>query len=226
MDRKRTITLKQNEFVTIKDEQVIYYGANQAWYPDKVARKSACGSIAVANIFAYLAITDERYKNLFIYDKKILNKDHFLEYMLTVYQSVKPIHLGNLTIGVPTVNNFKKKALNYARKKNVHLNTTIFNHNWTLANCFQYIEEGLNKNKPIALINGFNRQLRAIHYTKANGKLAKANFDKHWVTITELEHDKQTGKVTITVSSWGAKVKLDLEDVISGDNFKAMIYFE
>ncbi len=218
------ITLKHKDFIHIIDNNNSYYGGSQLWFPQKLARKSACATIAAANTFCYLSITNEQYKALSPFTHNTINKSDYLNYMQEIYHYIMPIHLGNLSIGIPTLSNFRKKVYAYTNQRQIELNHYIFNQAWTLDNTYYYIESALTRNKPVILLNTYNPKLKSVEYTTNDDRHCCANFDKHWLTITELKLNEKQEPV-ISVSSWGHKVELELARIIIGGAFKAMIYF-
>ncbi len=242
------ITLQQNDFVKIKDKDNIYYGGNQAWYSVKVARKSACGTIAATNILIYLSMTNKKYTSLYSFDNKNITKYDYKKYMNEVYEYLYPInvngifgveegsstynflksiHIADLTIGIPTVNYFCSGVKAFVRSKNVEpLNINIFKGRWETYDMKEYIVEALRKNIPIAMLNVFNKNLKNIAYNYVDGRPSYADFDKHWVTITGIRVNDYTKKISIEVSSWGTRAVLYLDDIASGSFLKGMVYLE
>ena len=65
---------KEEPFVNIEGEKGWHYGGNQAWFTwegrqwqSHVARQGACGTVALANIAAYLARSNPVYAGLYPY---------------------------------------------------------------------------------------------------------------------------------------------------------------
>ncbi len=237
------ISLKNNCFVNIVDEYGnSYYGGNQAWFEQSAARASACGTVCAANICAYMSKTQPKYYNLYKYDSNY-SKDYYLRHMNEVYNYISPIVLfklpkffrdkkilgfylkEDLNFGIPSVGYFSKEFKKFARTRGVMLRKKVFKRGWSRAKARGFIREALENDKPVALLNLFNSKLKRIETISCSGERFYGSYDQHWVTITGMTIDKNTGKVYLEVSSWGCKAKLDLDDVVSGFS-KAMVYFE
>ena len=87
MKNTRHIKLKKSDnFIEIIENGRKYYGGDQNWYyweEDKnkgdIAVYSGCGSVAAANVFAYMSENHDRYRNIKNY--KTFEKSDYLEFM-------------------------------------------------------------------------------------------------------------------------------------------------
>ncbi len=95
-----------------------------------------------------------------------------------------------------------------------------------MKNATEYVKEGLEKDSPVAILNYYNPDLEKVPYTDYKGDERESRFNWHWVTITAIEENVDTGEVTVEVSSWGSRARLDLNNVISSFGFRGMIYFD
>ncbi len=219
------------------DNNLIYYGGDQSWFDEKVANKAACGSVAAANILAYMAISESVYKALYQYDRYIDIND-YMKHMNEVYTYLHPINIRlplssfisksekRISIGIPNVSRIIKGVKAFSESRNVALKAYTFSKPWTVKNAAEYIANALKDDKPIALLNGFNSNLKNIRYTYVDGRESMSSFTYHWITVTGMDVSFDTGIVDIDVSSWGIKAKLRLNDIVREDFLNAMVYFK
>ncbi len=234
------VGLKNREFIKVKDGMKCCYGGNQAWFDKRLARNSACASVAAANILLYMGIWGA--------GKTSLTKNDYRNYMSEVYYYLHPINisyprggldlfykftsifgLNDLSLGVPTVSRFIMGVDALARDRQVDLEARVYPESvfksWSIVGAMDFIARGLEKDRPVALLNAFNRSLKNLEYTLSNGHISRSDFERHWVVITEMEVDRDGRGVYIYVSSWGERVRLNLYDVLKGGVFTSMVYF-
>ncbi len=233
-------SLKRKEFINIASPDHLYHGGNQAWYRNNpIGIQGGCGPTAAANMLAYLGIQNPALREIYTYKKEMITTDDFIGYMNDVYQYVTPIKVPQLiagkkigkgkfpvTLGVPTIGKFKRGAKKFSNTKGIKLHAISFSQFPTLKNAKKYIKEALEKDYPVALKNFINPKLSSIEFTDANGAKSKQNFQLHWVTITSMIENTETGMIMIEVSSWGGTAKLNLRDVIGSLGFGGMVYFK
>ncbi len=237
------ISLKNSDFLKIKDEYgETYYGGNQAWFEQKLAKASACGTVCAAGICAYLAMNNPRYYMLYNYGLD-LSKRYYLKHMNELYKYISPIVLFKLprflqgkkifgfyleeylSLGIPSVGYLASGLEKFVNSRGVWLRKKVFSDNWSRAKTRDFIREALERDRPVALLNLFNSKLKSIETIRDNGERYLASYDHHWVIITGMTINQSTGKVYLTVSSWGCRAVLDLDDIVSGFS-KSMVYFE
>ena len=88
----------------------------------------------------------------------------------------------------------------------------------------QFIQEGLSKNAPVALLNTFN-------VTEMSNSTESKDSTMHWVTITQIEYNQVNQDFVLTVSSWGNKYTMSYNELyeswISVTAIESgMVYFE
>lgn len=232
-------------FIEILDEDgKIYYGGDQDWYREKVAMDGACGTVAAANITAYLFFYDKKYYGLYNYSD--YSKTSFVAHMYDVYKYLSPyrIPFKNYPLGIWPMSKFKRGVEKFAESRNASLKGQgmekyvigkkvlykgggdgfKFDRN----NITEFIKKGLESNSPVAMLIGFNKNLKNILVQQPNGySFVQSSFATHWVTITELKEDKINDKVTVKVSTWGGFSYLDLDDYIDGETvYSCLVYFK
>jgi hypothetical protein len=226
-----------------------YFGGSQLWLLRSNGVHGGCGTVAAANILAYLALNrGEDWKQLYPFPDT--SRDHFIQHMESVYRVVKPLPLPNkipwvpgnfikripLSLGIPGLSFFSKRLVRYGtvkgvtlfpvwrdRKERPHLNTSL---QMSLHQAVQYIRQGLGSGCPVAMINTRNPALQAVsHRTDELTDATTVNdFQRHWVVITALLENQKTGQVFIEVSSWGYRVNLNLSS-LWGKGYSGLIYF-
>ncbi len=124
---RTTVYLRKEEpFVNIEGEKGWHYGGNQAWFTwegrqwqSHVARQGACGTVALANIAAYLARSNPVYAGLYPYPD--YRKVNFLTHMAELYRYVKPFHIGKFPLGIWPVSRLAGGMERFARERGVKL---------------------------------------------------------------------------------------------------------
>ncbi|MFW6678933.1 N-acetylmuramoyl-L-alanine amidase family protein [Lacrimispora sp. AGF001] len=226
------ITLRDSKrFVEITDGSTKFYGGDQSWFDwlDDEKRNNAkyggCGTVASANIVAYLAKHKSSYADLYKYPD--YKKTNFLLHMKEMYEYVTPHHIGEKTFGVWPVSVLVDGIERFASDKGVELNAVKKYDYFTRENIIDYIKEGLEKDSPVAMLIGAGGS-RNVTITYPNDDEADGNsFKLHWVTITELELDETNDKAKVKVSSWGGWGEVDLDEYIQGEwLYQGLRYFE
>lgn len=226
------ITLSDSKrFVEITDGNTKYYGGNQDWFDwldtekNDNARLGGCGTVASANIVAYLAKHNSTYANLYKYSD--YKKSNFLLHMKEMYEFVTPRHIGKKTLGVWPVSVLADGIERFASNKGVELNAVRKYDSFTRDNIIEYIKEGLEKDSPVAMLIGAGGSSN-VTITYPNGrKDTGTSFVLHWVTITELEINEINNKAKVKVSSWGGWGEVDLDEYIQNEwLYQGLQYFE
>ena len=225
----RVVAIRDAErFVEIWDGDIRYYGGYQGWYKEKLARDGACGTVAAANITAYMAGRDEKYKQLYGYDD--FSKGNFLAHMNEMYEFLKPFRIPftEIPLGIWPMGRFEKAVEKFAKEKGTAFNGVRDFSHFTRENVINYIENGLKKDAPVAMLIGFNNRLNDIEVMQPNGhSWIQSSFETHWVVITELKTDDITGKSIAKVSTWGGYSYLDLDAYLKGEKvYQCLLYFE
>lgn len=226
-----------------------YFGGSQLWLLKPNGVQGGCGTVAAANILAYLALNrGEEWKQLYPFSDT--SRDHFIQHMESVYRVVKPLPLpneihwvpGNIiksvpsSLGIPGLSFFSKRLVRYGtakgvtlypvwrdRKERPHLNTSL---QMSVHQAVEYIRQGLGSGCPVAMINTWNPALKAVSHRidETTGATTVNDFQRHWVVITTLLENQKTGQVFIEVSSWGYRVNLNLSS-LWGKGYSGLIYF-
>lgn len=204
-----TVALSDSaRFVEILDGSTTYYGGDQAWYnwagdsqKTAVAQGGGCGTVAAANIVAYLAKHNVQYSAL--YSHPDYTKTNFLLHMEEMYEYVTPRNIKNEPIGVWPISVMKNGVKRFATDKGIEINAVRGNNSFNRETVVEYIKEGLEQDSPVAMLMGMSGS-NSVSITYPNGAVAGNNsFSLHWVTITELEIDEINDTAKVKVSSWG-----------------------
>lgn len=192
---KNVFKLNRTELFQIREGNHIYNGPNQSWYPKRFQKMSGCAPTSCSNIMWYLSQTKEEYSGLCTYDGTTY--EGFLKLMEDVWKHVTP--------GVRGVNKleiFEKGVISYGKDKGYDLSCKSLKlpskrliSDTGIEEAFDFIEEGLKEDLPVAFLN------------LSNGKLS--NLESwHWVTIYEL--DRKKGSVSILDQSRLEEIDLKL----------------
>lgn len=171
------IALKNFEIFNIRNGNIIFYGPNQTWYPKVFQKMAGCGPTSCSNIVWYLSQTQEKYKKLCTYDGTTY--DGFLKIMEDIWQYVTPG-----VMGVKNLKMFTDGVQRFGVDKGYSLSCRTFEvsgrkdvKKMDIEAAFDFIEQALKENLPIAFLN--------LH----NGHLT--NLESwHWVTIWGVDREK------------------------------------
>ncbi len=190
------VSIKKPELLTITDssEHKTYFGADQAWYSQAWNRQAGCGPVCASNITAYLALTREKYKELF--KPFSMERKDFARHMDELFRYVTPG-----AMGVNHVDRFIDGIILFARDRGLQIDTKVF----SIENCFtkkrypkklaEFVHQGLSSDSPLAFLNlsrGEEVNLQAWH----------------WVTVTGA--DVRENSIIATASDEGRQIKFDL----------------
>ncbi|WP_455718578.1 hypothetical protein [Anaerosporobacter sp.] len=189
------IKLKKTELFQIREGNRIFNGPDQSWYPKRFQRMAGCGPTACSNIMWYLSQTKEKYKGLCTYDG--ITYEGFLKLMEDVWKYVTPG-----LMGVNKLEIFEKGAISYGKDKGYDLSCKSLRipsknliSDAGIEEAFDFIEEALVEDLPVAFLNLSNGQL--------------SNLESwHWVTIYDLDREK--GSVSILDQSRLEEIDLRL----------------
>ncbi|MDF2802848.1 MAG: hypothetical protein K0S61_2751 [Anaerocolumna sp.] len=173
------ISIKSPEVFNIYNslENKTYFGGNQEWYHKKWNKDSGCGPTSAANITAYLALTRERFRNL--YPGKSMEQNEFAKHMEEMFHYITPGPMG-----VNSIDKYIDGFMNYVNEKEVeltpkNLSVDLCNYKKRDAKVLEeFVLEALSKDCPIAFLN-----LSKGAESKLQGW--------HWITITHarIEED-------------------------------------
>lgn len=236
--------LDDKDFVKIKDSNgtTEYYGGQQAWYydpqkkPDSGLTKylGGCGPVAAANQMAYMAKQDPDLAALYDNNPNNISKSDFEKFQEKIYSFVKPVEVpvfNNWTDsaktqkGIPTVGvtNWVQYAIGvekYAKSKGIKLRTHAMPQLTTFAQTKEFIKGGLKAGSPVALLNISTIPANMTYHDPATNTVGPQSYNMHWVTVTGIEEDYKTGKVTLEVSTWGGKATIELNSLMGYSSSK------
>jgi hypothetical protein len=234
----RTTQLNHSEFIEIRDGEYVYFGGDQNWFKSNtIGVSGGCGTVAAANLLAYLAMSDSRLRNLYGYGIEHISVGEFTKHMNEVYEYVTPIKIAEplvglgigkygipVTLGVPTLGMLANGIKGFAEDRGINI---LAHSALRLSNrerAVECIRDGLDSDSPVLLLIYINSDLKRVEYMDFTGKERIGNFQRHWVTITAIHENQSSGNATIDVSSWGSKVTLDLGNVMSFSGFGGMMH--
>ncbi|MGN0620151.1 MAG: hypothetical protein ACI4J7_14145 [Ruminiclostridium sp.] len=210
-------SLSRPELLSIYDSESSCFGGNQDWFPEKSKRKKGCGIVAAGNIFMYMAGTAPEYSPLYRGER---TKADFTNHIGEISRYLKAG-----SFGIWGTKRFTSGALAFAGSRGVALAPKKLTAGFTAKAAAQFIKEGLENDRPIAMLIGFNKRLKGVSCDFPGGS-CYCSLNAHWVTVTELR-ENQDGKFTVRVSTWGASADIDLEDYVRGERFcKKLVYFK
>ncbi|WP_143322417.1 N-acetylmuramoyl-L-alanine amidase family protein [Clostridium sp. HBUAS56010] len=217
-------------FVEITDGSKKYYGGNQAWYEwgnegkTNVAKMGGCGTVASANIVAYLAAHNSKYAALYAFSDYTI--ENFLLHMEEMFEYVTPHHIKSQPLGVWPISVMEDGVEKFASDKEIELHAVRREGYYNRENIINYITEGLEKDSPVAMLIGTSGSSDVTIIEPDGSKYPGNSFKLHWVTITELEIDELNKKTKVKVSSWGGWGEVDLDNYIKNEPLKGLVYFE
>lgn len=228
-DVTRVALSKEKDFLKIVDEDgKVYYGGHQGWYKSDLAKAGACGTVALANITAYMASTNDKYKSLYAYDNFKYN--NFLNHMNKVYKYLTPLNVAVIkkSFGIWTANQVKNGMKKYAKDCGVKVKAVREGLKYNKEDATNYIISALEKDLPVAILLRNNKRFDGNKVTQPNGETwNQTTFAMHWMTITAIKIDNIKKKTTLKVSTWGGYAYLDLDDCVAEGKLNwELIYFE
>lgn len=165
------ISLKTLEHLQVNDQdQTVYYGVDQDWYPDPRRQKSGCGPSVACHMIAYLDATRQVFNN----QKKIGRMNECVQLMDEVWDYVTPGERG-----IPRISHFYESFLAYARAKGSQLEVSALEipeegSRPDFQEVVEFIKQGLRQDVPVAFLNLCNGQEEELE-------------GWHWVTIIEID---------------------------------------
>lgn len=228
-DGNDAVCLRRAEsFVRIAGEDGQHYGGNQAWFAwegrgwqSHAARQGACGTVALANIAAYLAQGSPAYEGLYPYPD--CRKANFLAHMMDLYGYVRPFRVGRFPLGIWPVSRLAGGMERFARERGVKLQAVWRGWGFSRENVLRYVWEGLQKDKPVAMLVGTHK-LKQVEVVLPGRGSYKQDISLHWVTVTGVATDG--GAVKLRVSTWGGQALLDLDEYVKERIYAGAVYFE
>lgn len=220
-----TVSLKkENTFLRIVHGNEVYYGGDQDWFDTTVAKYSGCGTVAAADITAYLAGRQRGLQGLCHVsgDISAIRKEDFLTHMCELYAWVKPWKVPFVSekhppwrgfgwgLGVWPPCRFACGVKRFARSRGIRLESVKISSSRSMTDLTGFIRDSLERDCPVAMLIGRRPRYERQLVERPDGfKWMQTHFSMHWVVITMLT--KQAGKVIVKVSTWGGYSWLDLE---------------
>ena len=203
-----------------------YYGGDQGWwFNNSTLQNEGCGTIAAANILAYLALTHPNMRNLFEYGQNV-TKNQFMKFVNEVYQYVRPNYFLWVPLGEANDVTWISEVLAFARSRHVSLSAYECIAGYqditgSIDSLVTFIDNSLRSNYPVAILDALNP-----YKNPATGN----TYDKHWMTITSIMYSF-LNCVTIKVSTWGTSGSINFNDYVSGAlasrwPFLCVVYFK
>ena len=223
------IKLKDSKrFIPVTEGEDRFYGGNQAWFTWEnqknktlIAQKGGCGTVASANITAYLAQSSSQFTRLYAY--KDFTKSSFILHMKEMYEYVRPYQIGSVPLGVWPLGRLADGVERFAWDRGVRLYPVWQDREFNRENVIQYIGEGLERNLPVAMLVGTNR-LCQVPILYEGGRISREDIYLHWVTITELCLEDNLAKVK--AATWGGWAEFDLDAYMKERVYGGVLYFD
>lgn len=181
--------------LNIYEDNTVSFGGNQHWFPLENQSRSGCGPVAAAMMTAYLARAfPDKYQALYPH-QGLLNKEDFLAHMLEVRKYVIP---GNR--GLTSVRQFALQTMQFAHARGIHLTPRLLDDSSIrFEQALEFITKALSQNLPAAVLILTHPAEELLEYTW------------HWMVITGLKYEAESGLYTITVSTYGQRREINLE---------------
>lgn len=209
----------ERDFLRITGDGQVWYGGDQEWFGFTVGKYGGCGTVAAANVTAYLALHIKALRKL--YEPSDLKKDNFCFHMNQIYEWVKPWKLPFVnknrpvwktfgwTFGVWPIGLLIRGVERYAKMRGLRLTGKKMSSRRPMEELEGFIRESLGRDCPVALLIGRMPRYERELVTRPDGFCwRQTHFAMHWVVVTELT--KMDEKVMVKVTTWGGYTWLDL----------------
>lgn len=220
MGMKAAVLTGEKDFLRITGDGQVWYGGDQAWFDFTVGQYGGCGTVAAANITAYLALHFRSLRKL--YEPENLGKNNFCIHMNQLYEWVRPwkVPLVNKnwpvwksfgwTFGVWPMGKLIRGVERYAKMRGLRLAGKKMGSRRPMEELVEFIRESLERDCPVAMLIGRKPGYELERVTRPDGYgWRQTHFSMHWVVVTELT--KSDGTVMLKVTTWGGYAWLDLE---------------
>ena len=219
---KAKIELANSSYVPILRDSTVFYGGNQMWFSDDNKRSKdyiichyGCGTIATADLFLYLAIKSDLYRNG-VTESVLQGTDsaYYKDYMsyvrkVNAYYTKTKRYIAVLGPRIAYAFNSYARTYRFKLRARWKLGLSYYD---MLAS----IEEMLSRDIPIILSIGPNtpflwKNNGISFYTKNVIDEAdryhpvKSNVNSHYVTVTGIYNNLTDckEKIMLRISSWG-----------------------
>src|SRR5665647_692537 len=178
---------------TDEDNDNIYFGCDQEWYPTEWQKKSGCGPATACNLLLYL-------KYLKLNDENVINnssKEFALLQMEEVWRYITPSENG-----IATTKMFCRELDNYYKSKGLEIDCYSFEIpkekylRPDFKDALRFIENAMLADSPVAFLNLCNGDILALDRW-------------HWVSIVSLEFDENGKAANVEIIDEGIINKID-----------------
>lgn len=239
--KNTTIAIKYSDYVPVIKDGTISYGGSQMWFSDDrrfskdyIIHNYGCGTIAIADLFLYLAISQDTYRNpvteVALQRTDSANYSEYMDYVRKIdgYYTKTKRWLAVLGPKAATA------ISDYSRMYGLRLKAT-WKLSLTYYDMLEAMEDMLSHDLPVILAIGPNTPKlwgkKGITFyqmeTGAPGKTAekkvlaetspiykpvKQDIHGHYVTVTGILKDATAPKIMLRISSWGKMYYINYEE--------------
>lgn len=238
------IELQHPSYVPVLKDSAIYYGGSQMWFPPEqwssknyVLHHYGCGTIATADMFLYLALNKDAYRNAVtesvLQGGDSANYKDYISYVRKIDTYYTRTRRWIAVLGPQIANSFNSYARTY---------DLSYRAKWKLFlsyyDMYEMIEEMLSLDIPVIISIGPNTPrlwgkkgipFYKKHTIKVPIKLdnsdsptltfhtiyryeAVQNVNSHYVTVTGLIKDPIAATIMLRISSWGKQYYINYEE--------------
>lgn len=185
---KKTLDLG---IISIIENDIRHYGADQHWYKNKLHSMSGCGPTTAALITMYMAVAFPSCSALYGYTLPA-SKSEFISHMDSVREFVKPGAMGLTDAGF-----FASSTEKYAKTRGVTLHSRIASRRSGYAEVFEEIKKAIDEALMPALL------------ILRNPSEELDDFTWHWMAVTGYDDIKGS----VFVSTYAKEYELVFERV-------------
>ena len=227
------------------------YGGNQSWFsvvpyePNVINENDVlgrlpwadiayegCGLIAATDVSTYLCGKNKPLSISF---------DDYIKLVAINYDTISEALVSTSTIGLPILPVEEGVAIDTLSflNSNGNTNTITFPLNTFIPKevMIEKIIDSLENDAPVIIsvcniVSGegeLNWSEKVILYHFENGKLVAGDYDYtnyHYMTITGVIKDLNTGKYYLRVQSWGKEFYLDLDNIYESNTYGGTVFFD
>lgn len=248
---KAKIELANSSYVPIHRDSTVFYGGSQMWFPDDNKRSRdyilhhyGCGTIATADLFLYLALKSDTYRNG-VTESVLQGTDSavYKDYMsyvrkVNAYYTKTKRYIAVLGPKIAYAFNSYARTYSFGLRARWKLGLSYYD-------MLAYIEEMLSRDIPVILSIGPNTPFlwrnKGISFYMKNTvndidyyQPVRSDVNSHYVTVTGMYNnpDDNKGKIMLCISSWGKLFYInynEYRDYIDsyGDSFtSSMVYIK
>lgn len=214
-----TALIGEERFLRITQDDTVCYGGDQAWFDFTVGKYGGCGTVAAANLTAYLAEHNPGLRCLYPYPN--YHKKTYLNHMEQLYRYVRPWKVPFVrrdypakgtfgwTFGVWPASRFAGGVRRYAASCGRQLDSEVI-HSWNSMDKLEaFIRRSLEHGCPVAMLIGREPRYEKERVERPDGTCwCQTHFSMHWVLITRMQ--EKGSEVSVKVSTWGGASWLSL----------------